>query len=425
MAGAGSILELHVLSFGLAALMASSFIWLAFKSSKTPLTLRMALLHLGLLFLVNLFIFTTYIITEIPDFFGASEATVAALKGCSNLLNVLTILQIGFIFTIFPSPIFSNRKTTFGIGIFLVIILVIVFLIVTWLSLSIYSGYFVWLLVALTINGFGSFFMVRWYLLYRSSEDQILRNQAIAAPLLMLGLLGGNTIKWPSLLLLGGPELFFQGTYLALGDGLPLFVLLMNSTAIIMPVCALVVVLAKESTIQSELRDRSLLFTSVAFMLFGFLNLLILSLADSDGDFRSLWDYFAVIGMFGLVRPLILIYVALRFNLFDINNPQIRGKVRIIALLLVTVWTSSFFEIIQAFIPLPQLLSAALIGVVLAFAIGWEEKIFEGLASGGKKQMLLSEDDYFEKDDLFRSVMIIFGAVILYLCLGFISGSEI
>ena len=80
-----------------------------------PSHITMALLHLGLLFLVNLFIFTTYIITEIPDFFGASDATVAALKGCSNLLNVLTILQIVFIFTIFPSPIFSNRKTTFGL----------------------------------------------------------------------------------------------------------------------------------------------------------------------------------------------------------------------------------------------------------------------------------------------------------------------
>jgi hypothetical protein len=153
-------------------------------------------------------------------------------------------------------------------------------------------------------------------------------------------------------------------------------------------------------------------------------NLLILSLADVDGDFRPLWDYFAVTGMFGLVRPLLLIYIALRFNLFDINNPSIRGKIRIIALLLVTVWTSSFFEIIQAFIPLPQLLSAALIGVVLAFAIGWEEKIFDGLASGGETQMLLSDDDFFEKDDLFRSVMIVLGAVIFYLCLGFIAGGE-
>ena len=110
----------------------------------------------------------------------------------------------------------------------------------------------------------------------------------------------------------------------------------------------------------------------------GFLNMLV-QLILEDGEFQELWDYFVIEGSFGLLRPLIVIMIALRFNLFELSNEHIRERVRILALLIITVWASGLFEIVQAFVPMPQLLSAALIGVALAFAIGWEDRVFEGL----------------------------------------------
>ena len=119
-----------------------------------------------------------------------------------------------------------------------------------------------------------------------------------------------------------------------------------------------------------------------------------------------------------------MILLALRFNLFELTNEHIRGRVRILALLIITVWASGFFEIVQAFVPMPQLLSAALIGVALAFAIGWEDRVFEGLMDDSTSRKV-PQVDFFEDGDLYKLIMMTVAGVLFSVCLGFVGTGSV
>ena len=123
-----------------------------------------------------------------------------------------------------------------------------------------------------------------------------------------------------------------------------------------------------------------------------------------------------------LIRTILIIFIALRFNLFDLSNLKSRGRIRIIALLIATVWTSSLFEIVQAFLPMPQLISAAMIGVMLAFVIGWEDTIFENLSSGSDEVKLYLAEDLFVEEDLFRLTMSTICIVVITTLIGLALG---
>jgi len=72
-----------------------------------------------------------------------------------------------------------------------------------------------------------------------------------------------------------------------------------------------------------------------------------------------------------------------------------------------------------------QLLSAALIGVFLAFAIGWEDRIFENLADRSDEKVLPVEEDNFEDDDPYRLMMMTVAIVVLSIGLGILTGGSI
>ena len=44
-------------------------------------------------------------------------------------------------------------------------------------------------------------------------------------------------------------------------------------------------------------------------------------------------------------------------------------------LLLILIVSSSFIELVQSLIPIPQMVTASLLAIAVAFFIGWEEKI--------------------------------------------------
>jgi hypothetical protein len=185
----------------------------------------------------------------------------------------------------------------------------------------------------------------------------------------------------------------------------------------------MMVILWKEITIKREYRDKTLQILAIVYLMIGFLNMVV-QLVLEEGEFQELWDYFVNQGSYGLLRPLIVILLALRFNLFELLDDQIRGRVRILALLIITVWASGFFEIVQAFVPLPQLLSAALIGVALAFAIGWEDRVFEGLMEDSASRRV-PKVEVFEDGDLYKLVMMTVAGVLFSVCLAFVGAGGV
>jgi hypothetical protein len=399
---ASSPLELFALSMGLAALLGGSFIWLSMTGKESNLSLRLTLLQLGLLFAVNCVIFTIYVIQASSLSANFSVELLNALQGASSTLNLFTVVQISVILLIFPAPAFVSRKNLILSFIVVLSIPIIVMFVNSFIGTYWFAGG--WVISQGLLIGLVSLVPLRWYILHRDSDDEKLRNQAIAAALMLLALYGGNMTKWPIIFYMGGMELMFQGVT-GISVDKSIFLLIVTHSGHLVCIVGLFTIIWKEIMAESGKRDKAMTAIIFVYLIYGLINLIVIKVAENGSDFRQVWDFFALIGMFGLIRPILIIYIALRFNLFDMTNPKIRGRIRIIALLLATVWTSSLFEIVQAFLPMPQLISAAMIGVMLAFVIGWEDTIFEKLSSGSEEVRLCLVDDLFVEEDLFRVTM--------------------
>ena len=416
---ASSPLELFALSMGLAALLGGSFIWLSMSGKESNLSLRLTLLQLGLLFAVNCVIFTIYVIQASSLSANFSVELLNALQGASSTLNLFTVVQISVILLIFPAPAFVSRKNLILSFIVVLSIPIIVMFVNSFVGTYWFAGG--WVISQGLLIGIVSLVPLRWYILHRDSDDEKLRNQAIAAALMLLALYGGNMTKWPIIFYMGGMELMFQGVT-GISVDKSIFLLIVTHSGHLVCIVGLFTIIWKEIMAESGKRDKAMTAIIFAYLIYGLINLIVIKVAENGSDFRQVWDFFALIGMFGLIRPILIIYIALRFNLFDMTNPKIRGRIRIIALLLATVWTSSLFEIVQAFLPMPQLISAAMIGVMLAFVIGWEDTIFEKLSSGSEEVRLCLVDDLFVEEDLFRVTMSTLCLVVITTIIGLALG---
>jgi len=421
MAGTGSVVELHILSLGLSALMGFTFIWLSLRDEKTSSSLRVALMQMGLLFMVNALIFIVYLMIQKPTSFGLPAGDNAYLIAISASLNLLTLAQIGILFTIFPLPLMNSRENAIKLGFGLIVFMSLI-LILTTATVRDWSGtIFSYHLGFVTFIAMGTIVLIRWYLLYRDDDEKINRNIASAACLTFFAFVGTGAILWPFSIFLVYRD-FSNSSYVAFAGMSELFFLYLLAAGGALIACALLVIVVKEALAEKEKRDMTVMVISSIFFVVGLINLIIYILVPEDGEFKELWEYFVITGSFGLIRPLLLIIVALRFNLFDLTDSTIRGRTRIIALLIITVWASGFFEIFQAFIPMPQLLSAALIGVFLAFAIGWEDRIFENLAESADEKLLPAEDGFFTDDDPYRLMMLTIALTVLVTGLGVMAG---
>ena len=62
-------------------------------------------------------------------------------------------------------------------------------------------------------------------------------------------------------------------------------------------------------------------------------------------------------------------------------------------LLLLLILSSSFIELVQSLIPVPQMVTASLLAAVVAFFVGWEEKITSWFVNENEVQMEISGDE--------------------------------
>ena len=83
---------------------------------------------------------------------------------------------------------------------------------------------------------------------------------------------------------------------------------------------------------------------------------------------------------FTIIRPLIAMYILLRFNLIEINE-ETKPQAKTMSIVLIVVATSAILELVQSIIPINQMISAALLGILIALGLGWEEKSFQSLVS--------------------------------------------
>ena len=94
-----------------------------------------------------------------------------------------------------------------------------------------------------------------------------------------------------------------------------------------------------------------------------------------------------------LFVPILFVYILVQYKLIDTESEKNRGLLRIMILLLLLILSSSFIELVQSLIPVPQMVTASLLAAVVAFFVGWEEKITSWFVNENEMQMEISGDD--------------------------------
>ena len=84
-----------------------------------------------------------------------------------------------------------------------------------------------------------------------------------------------------------------------------------------------------------------------------------------------------------LFTPLIMMFVLLNFDIIDSESKENTWMTRIMVILMLLIVSSSVIELLQSFLPVPQMISSAALAMVVAIFIGWEERIMESLIREG------------------------------------------
>ena len=394
-------LDLVILSMGLNILIAAALLWFIIKHKDNFVQNRLFLSIIALLFFANGLLFAAEGLLQLKAA-SLSAQSVVFLSMLTVSMDFYTAMLFPLIFVLFPSPIFTQREHLIAFSVFIAVTYLVLLTIGVFELLPIAGIIFVSNIIMLP----AFLIPIRWYLLYRDSPSQIERNHAVAAAMLGIGILiSQGMFSWPSLFIFGGETLVggLTGLTSASVSGTVSWTVVFNHSRFIMTSMFLLYIVFKELTVSKEIVSPPLRLVALTVFFVGIANAMVRGLVD-DPLLSTLWEFFAIRGTYGLVRPLLVVYLLLKFNLINMGNPEVRRVARLVALVLISVWVAMVFEIFQAFLPIPQLLSAAIIGVVLAFLIGWEDRVFEDVARESDDSQLSIIDEFVEQDDVSRFI---------------------
>ena len=121
---------------------------------------------------------------------------------------------------------------------------------------------------------------------------------------------------------------------------------------------------------------------------------------ETDGAVQ-LWATFTTSMHFTIIRPLIAMYVLLRFRLIEIND-ETKPQAKTMSIILIVVATSAILELVQSIIPINQMITAALLGIIIALGLGWEEKSFQSVVSNTAQLRENVDNRWFPELDIPR-----------------------
>ena len=104
---------------------------------------------------------------------------------------------------------------------------------------------------------------------------------------------------------------------------------------------------------------------------------------ESFPEAFEIWYDFTSETLIYLFTPLIFMYVLLNFDIIDSRATDNRWLTRIMVILMLLIVSSSVIELLQSFLPVPQMISSAALAMVVAIFIGWEERIMINLMREG------------------------------------------
>tara|TARA_Y100001954_G_C15713787_1_gene554452 strand:- start:100 stop:1077 length:978 start_codon:yes stop_codon:yes gene_type:complete len=96
----------------------------------------------------------------------------------------------------------------------------------------------------------------------------------------------------------------------------------------------------------------------------------------------SIWYDFTSEALVYLYTPILFMFILLHYDIVDTKSKENRWLIRIIVILMLLIVSSTILELIQSFLPIPDMISSAALAIVVGIFIGWEEKIVSSLIEG-------------------------------------------
>ena len=93
----------------------------------------------------------------------------------------------------------------------------------------------------------------------------------------------------------------------------------------------------------------------------------------------SIWYDFTSEALVYLYTPILFMFILLHYDIVDTKRDENRWLIRIIVILMLLIVSSTILELIQSFLPIPDMISSAALAIVVGIFIGWEERIVNSL----------------------------------------------
>jgi hypothetical protein len=154
--------------------------------------------------------------------------------------------------------------------------------------------------------------------------------------------------------------------------------------------------------------------TSSSYMIFAYMSIGVLShivfgnasLSGLEGQglsgtevgglskLQNIWTEITATLHFTMMRPVLGLYILFRYGLIRISEDNEKVG-RTTSIILIVVATSALLELVQALIPLAEMLSAGILGIAIAIGIGWEERSFQTVISDPLRFPIRTKGSYF------------------------------
>ena len=133
----------------------------------------------------------------------------------------------------------------------------------------------------------------------------------------------------------------------------------------------------------------------------------------------SIWYDFTSEALVYLYTPILFMFILLHYDIVDTKREENRWLIRILVILLLLIVSSTILELIQSFLPIPDMISSAALAIVVGIFIGWEEKIVSSLIEGSASIQdtvpdFLGEGDGQEEFSV-RTFNIVFGCLTAFI----------
>ena len=129
----------------------------------------------------------------------------------------------------------------------------------------------------------------------------------------------------------------------------------------------------------------------------------------------SIWYDFTSEALVYLYTPILFMFILLHYDIVDTKADENRWLIRIIVILMLLIVSSTILELIQSFLPIPDMISSAALAIVVGIFIGWEEKIVSSLIEGSEAIQETVPDfietDSDEKEFNFKVFNLTFGCI--------------